>query len=111
MLVCVTLSTKFGLDQVIILNDVHTVNKRMLWQHLIRMFIDKMCKMTVKGVKSKSESFFSISLGVLELWRKYLRRADSVLPPPPPPPAWIGLRSNSGKCWDHLRVFAYIESI
>ena len=37
------------------------------------MVIDKICKMTVKGVKSKSESFFSISHGVLELWRKTLR--------------------------------------
>ena len=26
--------------------------------------------MTIKGVKLKSESFFSISYGVLELWRK-----------------------------------------
>ena len=84
----------------------HTVNKRLLWQHLIRMVIDKICKMTVKGVKSKSESFFSISHGVLELWRKNLRGADFA-----PPPVWIGLRSNSGNCWDHLRVFAYIESI
>ena len=40
--------------------------------------------MTVKGVKLKSESFFLISPGVLELWRKNLRGADS--PPPPPPP-------------------------
>ena len=47
-------------------NDMHTVNKRLLWQHLIRMVIDKICKMTAKGVKSKSESFFSISHGVLE---------------------------------------------
>ena len=59
----------------------HTVNKRLLWQHLIRMVVDKICKMTVKGVKSKSESFFSISYGVLELWRKNLRGR---IPPPPP---------------------------
>ena len=37
----------------------------MPWQHLITMVIDKICKMTVKGVKLKSESFFSISSGVL----------------------------------------------
>ena len=30
-------------------------------------------QMTVKGVKLKSESFFSISYGVSELWRKNLR--------------------------------------
>ena len=52
----------------------------MLWQPLMRMVIDKTCKMTVKGVKSKSESFFSISHGVLELWRKNLKGADR--PPP-----------------------------
>ena len=40
------------------------------------MVIDKIRKMTVKGVKLKSESFFSISPGVLELWRKNLRGAD-----------------------------------
>ena len=34
------------------------------------MVIGELCKMTVKGVKLKSESFFSISYGVLELWRK-----------------------------------------
>ena len=45
----------------------------MLGQHLIRMVINKSCKMTVKGVKSKSESFFSLSHGVLELWRKNLK--------------------------------------
>ena len=36
------------------------------------MVIDKIYKMTVKGVKLKSESFFSISYGVLELWIIYL---------------------------------------
>ena len=44
------------------------------------MVIDKIYKMTVKGIKSKSESFFSISHSVLELWKKNLRgEAD---PPP-----------------------------
>ena len=52
----------------------------------MRMVIDKICKMTVKGVKSKSESFFSISHGILELWRKNLRGVIHR------PPAWIGLR-------------------
>ena len=51
------------------------------------MVIDKIRKMSVKGVKS--ESFFSISSGVLELWRKNLGGGDSA----PPPLAWIGLRS------------------
>ena len=36
------------------------------------MVIDKICKMTVEGIKSKLESFFSISHVVLELWRKTL---------------------------------------
>ena len=45
------------------------------------MVIDKICKMTVEGVKSKSESFFSISHGVLELWRKNL---GGWIPPPGP---------------------------
>ena len=45
--------------------------------------------MTVKGVKLKSESFFSISPGVLELWMKNLRGGFC---PPPTPRAWIGLK-------------------
>ena len=55
------------------------------------MVIDKIRKMTVKGVKLKSESFFLISPGVLELWRKNLGGRI----PPPPPPAWIGLRQGN----------------
>ena len=46
-----------------------TVNKKLLWQRLMRMVIDKICKLTVKGVKSKSESFFfniSSRFGVME---------------------------------------------
>ena len=50
----------------------HIGNKRLPWKHLIIMVIDKICKMTVKGLKLKQESFFSISCGVLELWRKAL---------------------------------------
>ena len=37
------------------------------------MVVDKIRKMTVKSVKLKSESFFLISPGVLELWRKNLK--------------------------------------
>ena len=46
------------------------------------MVIDKIRKMSVKGVKLKSESFFSISPDVLELWRKNLGGADSAPPGP-----------------------------
>ena len=55
----------------------HTGHKRLLWQHLTIMVIDKTRKMTVKGVKLKSVSFFLISPGLLELWRKSLRGTDS----------------------------------
>ena len=47
------------------------------------MVIDKIRKMSIKGVKLKSESFFSISLGVLELWRKNVR-GGRFRPPPGP---------------------------
>ena len=89
----ITLSAKFEFDQVIILKIIQlfcfsmpkmtrdTVNKRLLWQHLIRIVIDKICKMTIKGVRSNSESFFSTSHGVLELWRKTL---GGRIPLPPP---------------------------
>ena len=60
----------------------HTGNKRFLWQHLTTMVIDKIRKMSIKGVKLKSESFFSISPCVLESWRKSLAGADSALPGP-----------------------------
>ena len=43
------------------------------------MVIDKIRKMTVNGVKLKSESFFLISPGVFELWRKTL--GDRIPPP------------------------------
>ena len=55
----------------------HTGNKSLLWQHLTTMVIDKIRKMSFKGVMLKSESYFSISPGVLELWRKNLRGAES----------------------------------
>ena len=47
------------------------------------MVIDKIRKMSNKGVKLKSESFFSISTGVLQLWRKNLR-GGGFRPPPGP---------------------------
>ena len=67
---------------------MHTGNKRLLWQHLTTMVIDKIRTMSINGVKLKSESFFSISPGVLELWRKNLRGGFR-----PPPPVQIGLKS------------------
>ena len=66
-------------------NDVHIGNKRLLWQHRTTMVVDKICKMYVKGAKLKSESFFLISIGVLELWRKTLGGRIRTPPPPPPP--------------------------
>ena len=45
--------------------------------------------MTVKGLKLKSESFFSISHGVLELWRETLGGRI-----PPPLPTWIGSKEQ-----------------
>ena len=65
---------------------MHTGNKRLLWQHLTTMVFDKTRKMSVKGVKLKSESYFSISPGVLELWRKTLGGGGGF------PPVQIGLR-------------------
>ena len=56
------------------------------------MVIDKILKMTVKGVKLKSESFFLISPVVLELRRKNFRGADWI--PPPPPRHLIGLNDR-----------------
>ena len=53
-------------------NDVTHWKQKLLWHHLTTTVIDKTRKMTVKGVKLKSESFFVISLGVLELWKKNL---------------------------------------
>ena len=59
------------------------------------MVIDKIRKMSIKGVKLKSESFFSISYGVLELWRKNLRGADSA----PPGPDRVNLQTfNISNC-------------
>ena len=60
----------------------HTENKSLPWQHLITMVIDKTCKMTVKGVKLKSESIFSISYGVLEYEGKTLKEGGGGFRPP-----------------------------
>ena len=80
----------------------HTGNKRLLWQHLTTMVIDKIRKMSIKGVKLKSESFFSISPGVLELWRKNIR-GDGFRPPP----VQIGLKQKI----QDLRLFIRLNSI
>ena len=61
----------------------HTENKRLPWQHLIKIVLDKICKMTIKGVKLKLESLFSISHIVLELWRKTLRGWERIPRPSP----------------------------
>ena len=45
------------------------------------MVIDKICKITIKSVKLKSDSFFSIFLGVWELWRKTVRGGGRIPPP------------------------------
>ena len=84
----------------------HTVNKRLLWQHLIRMVIDKICKMTVKGVKSRSESSFSISYGVLELLRKTLGKGGFRLLPPP---AWIGLRFENCQFFSPFNLYKVLD--
>ena len=67
----------------------HTGNKRLLWQHLTTMVIDKIRKISIKGVKLKSESFFSISPGVLELWRKNLRGGRFHPPGPDRVKRWV----------------------
>ena len=71
----------------------------LLWQHLNTMVIDKIRKMSVKGVRLKSESYSSISPGVLELWRKTLGGGRI----PPPPPVQIGLKFN---CRTSLKVIS-----
>ena len=58
------------------------------------MVIDKICKVTVKGVKLKSKSFFSISYGVLELMKENPKGADST---PLPLPGRIGLKCSVKK--------------
>ena len=75
-----------------------TGKKKLLWQHLTTMVIDKICKMSIKGVKLKSESFFSIPPGVLELWRENLRGRI-----PPPPPVQIGLKRKKHKTSKNIR--------
>ena len=45
------------------------------------MVIEKICKITIRGVKLKSESFFSISYGVLDLLKKKILGGGFPLPP------------------------------
>ena len=49
---------------------LHIENKRLPWQHLITTVTDRKREVIVKSVELKPESFFSISYGALELWRK-----------------------------------------
>ena len=67
------------------------------------MVIDKIRKMSIKGVKLKSESFFSISPGVLELWRKNLRGGGFR----PPGPDRVKVSSQSRKF--EFNVFSIIH--
>ena len=96
----VPLSIKCEPDQVIILKIISSFfvfssqkimwyieNEKLPWQYLITMAIDKICKMTVKGIELKSKSFFLIFYGVLELWRKPRKGVDSARSAPK-----IGLR-------------------
>ena len=55
-------------------NDVTLETKGCYRSVLLQWSLTKIRKMTVKGVKLKSESFFLISPGVFELWRENLRK-------------------------------------
>ena len=61
------------------------------------MVIDKIRKMSVKGVKLKSESYFLLSPGVLSYGGKTLGGTDSA---PPPAPVQIGLILSELKIQD-----------
>ena len=61
------------------------------------MVIAKICKMSIEGVKLKSKSFFSISPGVLQLWRKTLGGGGFRPPPGPDRVKCIQLRKYKGK--------------
>ena len=68
------------------------------------MVIDKIRKMSIKGVKLKSESFFSISPGVLELWKKNLR-GGGFRPPPGPD----RVKENCGKYNERTSNMLYLS--
>ena len=97
-------SAKFEFDQVITLKVIqvfvfipkvmcHIENKMLLWQHLIEIFFDEICKMTVKCVKLKSESFFQYLMAFWSYEGKLAKRRIPPLPPPPPP-VWIQLKGR-----------------
>ena len=52
---------------------LHTGNKRLLWQHLTTMVIDKIRKMSIKGVKLRGQSL-SIGERGVEGKRKFIRK-------------------------------------
>ena len=59
-------------------------------------------KKTVKGVKLKSESFFSISYGVLELWRKNAKGGGFRPPSPLPKVKLVDLSTQTKKIAETL---------
>ena len=69
------------------------------------MVIDKICKITYKGVKSKSENFFSISHGVFELWRKTLEGPESS-----PLPGMDRVNAVIG-CYRNVLSFSFVMGI
>ena len=67
------------------------------------MAIDKISKMSIKGVKLKSESFFPISPDVLELWRKNIRGMDIH------PPVQIGLSICRGYDFGIFKILLFLD--
>ena len=62
---------------------LHNGNKRLLWQHLTAIVIDKICKMSVKGVSQTQKVSFQY---LLEFWSYGGKTLGGRIPPPPPGP-------------------------